>query len=378
MAQQTLTTFDAALRNDYLPVVREQLENMTILLKRLKRAPMSGKQEVLVLRNGRNASVGAAAESAALAVADYQRYTQATISAKYTYGRIEVTGPTIASSQGSGAIVKALTSEVERLTDDMGHDMNRQLYGDGTGVITTVTTGASSATQTVGDTTYLYPGRVIYFGTSAAARTVSSVTSATVVVLTATISTTTGESVYHSGTQGGTAEMMGLRGIIDDGTYVSGTFQGLTRSSNTWFYANRIDNSGSGNVDLTLDILQSGMTAAEQDGGRPSIILCNHSIRDAYREIVVSDKRYVNTMDLDGGFKALEYNGLPIVADRQCQANTMYLLDERTMKLYVMKDVTFTPMQTVTGYDAIESYASFYGNLGADNCVYNCIIAEIQ
>lgn len=67
--------------------------------------------------------------------------------------------------------------------------------GGGYGVATTVTTGASSATQTVGSTAGMQAGMSLYFQTSNAYRVVSSVTSATVVVLTATISTTTAEAV---------------------------------------------------------------------------------------------------------------------------------------------------------------------------------------
>ena len=67
--------------------------------------------------------------------------------------------------------------------------------GGGYGTNTTVTSGASSATQTVGATDGMQPGTSLYFATTNAYRIVSSVTNATTVVLTATISTTTGEVV---------------------------------------------------------------------------------------------------------------------------------------------------------------------------------------
>lgn len=67
--------------------------------------------------------------------------------------------------------------------------------GGGYGVSTTVTTGASSVTQTVGSTAGMAPGMSIFFAVSNAYRIISSVTNATVVVLTATISTTTAEAV---------------------------------------------------------------------------------------------------------------------------------------------------------------------------------------
>lgn len=68
-------------------------------------------------------------------------------------------------------------------------------YGGGYGLTTTVTSGASSATQTVGDTAGMQAGDSLYFATTNAFRIVSSVTNGTTVVLTATISTTTAEVV---------------------------------------------------------------------------------------------------------------------------------------------------------------------------------------
>ncbi len=62
--------------------------------------------------------------------------------------------------------------------------------------------GASSATQTLVSTAGMQPGDVLYFATTNATRIVSSVTNATVVVLTATISTTSGEVVTRVGQPG--------------------------------------------------------------------------------------------------------------------------------------------------------------------------------
>ena len=67
---------------------------------------------------------------------------------------------------------------------------------------TTVTTGASSATQTVGSTKGMQPGDVLYFATTAVYAAVTSITDAVTVVLGTSISTTTGETVTVYGTAG--------------------------------------------------------------------------------------------------------------------------------------------------------------------------------
>lgn len=68
---------------------------------------------------------------------------------------------------------------------------------------TTVTTGASSATQTVGSTAGMQAGDVLYFATTAVYAAVASVTNSTTVVLGTSISTTTAEVVTVFGTSGG-------------------------------------------------------------------------------------------------------------------------------------------------------------------------------
>ncbi len=63
------------------------------------------------------------------------------------------------------------------------------------GLETTVTTGASSAIQTVGSTTGMFAGLKLYFETADEYRTVVSVDSGTQITLDSSISTTTGEDV---------------------------------------------------------------------------------------------------------------------------------------------------------------------------------------
>jgi len=74
--------------------------------------------------------------------------------------------------------------------------------GGGYGVNTTVNGAASNATQTLVSTAGMQAGDVIFFATTNASRIVSSVTNTTVVVLTATISTTNGEVVTRVGQPG--------------------------------------------------------------------------------------------------------------------------------------------------------------------------------
>ena len=44
------------------------------------------------------------------------------------------------------------------------------------------------------------------------------------------------------------------------------------------------------------------------------------------------------TMEIEGGFKAISYNGIPIVADRFCPPKTMYFLNTKFLKIHQLCD----------------------------------------
>ena len=49
-------------------------------------------------------------------------------------------------------------------------------------------------------------------------------------------------------------------------------------------------------------------------------------------------KRNLDVTELNGGYKALSYNGIPIVSDRFCPAGTMYLLNTDDFALHQLCD----------------------------------------
>lgn len=90
---QNLSNFDEALRIDYLPVIRKQLNDSTILLNKLERneRDVSGKEWRKVAHYARNSGVGAGSETG-LPTAGQQAYKNPYGSVKYLRGRIQVSG----------------------------------------------------------------------------------------------------------------------------------------------------------------------------------------------------------------------------------------------------------------------------------------------
>lgn len=91
---QTLSNFDEALKIDYLPVIREQLENASYLLTKVRRneRDVQGKRWQNVAHYKRNSGIGARADGGTLPTAGQQAYLNPYGTVAYNYGRIQVSG----------------------------------------------------------------------------------------------------------------------------------------------------------------------------------------------------------------------------------------------------------------------------------------------
>jgi hypothetical protein len=389
----TKTIFDEALKIDYLPAVREQLNNGTILMNRIQRneRDVSGLQWQMVAHYQRNSGIGARADNGTLPTAGYQAYKNPYDDVRYLYGRISLTGPTIASARDDrGAIVRALESEISGLTRDMKKDVNRQMFNDGTSLLCLVNGDPSTGTTLTVDTPgtqYLYDGIVVdIIDASSGARedtslTLSTIDSSTQATTAEAIDNAaeTDSRVVTAGSTNGSGilpsdsyELMGIKGIVDDGTYVT-TLHNLSRTTYPWWKCSThsTDSNAGTNRDLTLDLMQASLTAVEKNGGKTNLIVTTPELRDAYAALLVADRRFGESMNLDGGFKALDYSGIPLVADPDCTPNTMYFLDTDHLFIFQQSDWNWMEkdgavLSRVADKDAYEAVLYWYANVGTD------------
>jgi len=345
----TLTTLDAILKTQYIGPLNEQLNQDLKLFKRLENSGNStvvGKNFTLPLHYGRNEGVGAIAEGADLPTAGNQAYADAIVPMRYLYGVINLTGQSIqASKNDKGAFVKAVESEMKGVAQDLKNDINRQLFGDGSGRLAAATTNASTSTTiTVDSTKYLRVGMAIdIIDTSGTA----SVTNAKITAVTSTTFTHNGTAaavaanshVYRHGSRN--IEVMGLSGIVAATDPASGSLQGLAVATNPWWKGNVLGNSGT-NRSITLALMRQAADAVEVAGsGRVSAIYASYGVRRAYEALLKASFQFVNVMDLDGGVKALAYDDMPIFAEKDCQANRMYFLDEKMLEILTLGNPGF-------------------------------------
>lgn len=377
MAGTTLSTLDSILKTQYLPAVNEQFNNLTVILNRLEKDYDSvvGKNFTMALHTGRNESVGARAEGSSLPAAGNQGYSNAIVPMKYLYGRLKLTGQTIkAAKTNEGAFLRAVDSEMKGLMNDFRVSVNRQIWGDGTGILATCGTTTGSTTVVVDSTKKLRVGMRIDVlvtadgttGTGATDRTVSSITDATHFVISgAAITTDSTYSVYVQGSRN--LEIMGMSGIFSN----TKVLQTLDPATYAFWKANVLANGGT-NRAISEILMQTAMDTTEQiSDGQVSAIYTSYGVRRAYQSALAALKQYTNPLQLKGGYTALDYNGKPLIADKDAPSNKLFFTDESKLKFYRMSDIEWMEedgsiLSRVSGEDAYEAVLFLYHELGCN------------
>jgi hypothetical protein len=281
-----------------------------------------------------NESVGAINETESFRTIDSENYAQWKVQPKVLVAPVEFSGlVSKAADSDDEAFVDVVVDEIEKARERLLKDENRQFYGLGTGLLAkpagTVASDVTSfsvdsaqylranmvidifagATKTVDSKRILDVDKVsnvVYFSTSIGA---ALATSAQLVK----------ENIRDSAASDG-KEMMGLRGITDDATDLT-TFQNIDSSANRVWRGRRIDASS---ANLTSDMLQRLLDDVGILGGEePDTLIMHKKQRRKYLDIVLPQKRYADGK-MDAGFKKLEFNGIELWLDDDCQDDTVY------------------------------------------------------
>lgn len=384
----TLSTLDSILKNQYIGPLREQVNYDVVLLDMLDKDQDSvvGKNFTVPLHIGGNEGFAAVAEGGTLPGAGAQQYKETIIPMRYVYSQIELTGPTIkAAKSDAGAFVRAVDSEMKGAAKDFKRQLNRMFWNDGTGVLTACGTTTGSTTVVVASTKYIRPGMLVDVivmangttGTGATGRSVVSVTDATHFIISgAAITTDNTFGVYISGSRG--IEVMGLQGICS----TSLAIQNLDPATYAWWKANVLANGGTPRA-ITEALLQTAMDTTETaSDGSVKAILTSFGVRRAYQALLTTNRQYMNTMDLKGGKKALDYNGLPLIADKDAPTGKLFCLDTDQLKVYQLSDIDWMQedgavLSRVAGKDAYGATLYRYLELGCSSRNSQTVLSDI-
>ena len=76
----------------------------------------------------------------------------------------------------------------------------------------------------------------------------------------------------------------------------------------------------------------------ENFGSAVDFIVCSSGVKRNYQTYLTSYRSNIDVLDLAGGYKAISYNGIPVVSDRFAPSNTMYMLNTKEFKLHQLCD----------------------------------------
>lgn len=338
----SLQTAESALKDAYLEAVTNQLNtNTNPLYAKIKQssADVYGKSIIKMAPVGLNGGVGAGSEAGSLPIASGNTYAQFKTTLKNLYGRIQITDKAIRASQANaGAFVDLLDAEMEGLLTASKFNLSRMLYGDGSGEVGKVSayTSGNSITLTSvknfieGMVVDMYNGDTLVLGglrVVSVDRTNKKVTFA---------STPTGASAnYKFYVQGSKDnEITGLGAIFGTST----TLYGLTRANNGWLtpYSSATSQEISDNILQTaVDFLQ------ENSNSNIDLISCGAGVKRAYIDYLNVYRRAVDVSTVEGGYKAINCNGIPMISDRFVEDDTLYMLDTSKFTLHQLCDWTW-------------------------------------
>lgn len=365
----SMTTADQALKTVYLGAISQQMNTeVNPLLAKIKQSTEDvwGKDVKRLVQYGVNGGVGAGTETGDLPAAGGNNYKQLTTTLKNLYGTISLSDKAIRASQNNaGAFVNLLTAEMDGLVKASSFNFGRMLFGDGTGVLATVES-ISGLQITLNSVKNLAVGMTVDFKDPSTGETITGANARriidvdpdkkTIEVSGAILTSSTvpaGTVIAVQGSYG--RELTGLGAIFKK----TGTIYGVDRSKNKWlvpYIKEEVGEISEAEIQKAIDHIE------ENTGGKINFIVCSSGVKRAFQNHLATFRRNTDVMELAGGYKAISYNGIPIVSDRFCPEGTMYLLNTDDFTLHqlcdwkwlesedgkVLKQIAGTPTYTAT------------------------------
>lgn len=351
------TAFSGALKEFYLPVAREQLVFNMEYLMQIERGSedVEGLEAVMSLHTGRNEGIGSRKELEDLPAPGNQGYTKARVGLKYHYGQFQLSGPVMrASTSDRGGWVRALESETKGVVTNLKEDIERQLLGTSDGVLAACdVTSADDDVNTTATSTqirHLRKGMRVDVGTVAnptlrvqGAVILAVNLSTKVVTLDQAITTATTDRIFRSGNGGSGAnqrELTGAQTIVDS----TGELFGVDPADNPEWASFEKDASNAALSDALVGELIDEIDI-NSPAGVPNWAFTTHAQARKYAATLTGQRRFVNSMDLKGGFKGIEIGtgsgSLAVSTLRDAPAQQFFAVNTDHLKLHVASDWEF-------------------------------------
>jgi len=137
--------------------------------------------------------------------------------------------------------------------------------------------------------------------------------------------------LYNDGTDA--KQIQGLKLAVS----ASNTVGGISQSTYSW-WASNLDST---TTTLTLAAMQGLYGDCGEGSEYPEIVVGDQDMFDRYYALLQPQQRFAADDMAKGGFKSLQFNGIPVVVDAAADAGYMYMLNLDYMYLAPHKDENF-------------------------------------
>src|SRR5215470_5307242 len=368
--QDNVSELNVLMKTVYGPAIEEQQNLTPMAYKRFKRATVNfgGNAYEFPCRMGSPQSIGMRGYRSPLPTPKATLDVTGRVRHKFFYATGDVAAPDIAKGKGNvNAFVNIQTDKMDALTRIALKDLNFQFYLAGDGVYAKVTSLPGGVSSVGVDTIkYLRVNRRLDIWSNAGSNLGEAASQFNRAILALSVpagvptvqykNDVTGAALPRDGT-GGTSYtqaigdmlipetalpagstavgmfMNGLKAIVDDGTTAT-TFQDISRTTYPLWKAKVLSNAGSPRP-LTLPLMQIADDIPEiMCGERVNLLIGSLNARNLYTQLLVSQKRFVNTGKMDGGYEVLDFNGKTFLVDVDCQDDRIYYLNSDYIQHY--------------------------------------------
>jgi hypothetical protein len=354
----TLTTLTGILKELYEPTLRKQLNSEVVALRRLERSSagveshVGGKYVTFPIHYGRNSGIGARRELETLPAAGQQATTGVRIGLKYLYGAVGMSGQTFElADKNYQSFISGMDLEINGVKDDLAKDLNRQVYGDGTGAIGASTVASATTTQTVTNAGLFQQFEIldVYVPATLAADGAPKYTGLVVNAVDAVAGTitlavapgaTTAVGDVWVRTGNANREWTGLKAMVNN----TGVYETVDPVAINVWKAVVDSNAGTGR-NLSEGLMITNVDKVRVNGGSTSLLLTSLGVRRAYFNLISQMRTFVDTVEFTGGFKGLAFTTdageIPLISDPDAPRGTIWGLSEKNIKIYRESDWSF-------------------------------------
>lgn len=370
-----LNTVTDALKTFYITPMREDInmkaDPFASRILHTSNNIVGYKEIVRAAQIGANGGVGAGTETGNLPSAGENPYIQMKTDTKNMYGSLEISDKIIksATGQNAGSFVNVLQREIDTLVKTLKWNLARQVYGDGSGKLcafAALSSAGKKLTCATGSTVqYLLPGLKCDLHSSDGAVTNAGVRITDVdhqkntVTLDTSVTAAAGAYLTIQGSAG--LELTGLGKIFETISGNSQTLYGINRSEYSWMrpYLANLGAISEAGIQNAVDLLEDTYNVTIDH------INCGSTAYQHYLALMNTRRAINDVMVLEGGHKALKFNGIVLTRNKFMPVDSIDLYD-----------VSLFTMDQIADWEWIEGETRQILHQVANKAVYTANIAK--